>query len=93
MRLAIVGSRICTPIDIASHLSAKPDVVVSGGAAGVDTYAKEYARLNEIPIVEYLPDYKRYGRRAPICFLERDKPRNEVHYRLCHETRCSLQGR
>ena len=66
MRLAIVGSRICTPIDIASHLSAKPDVVVSGGAAGVDTYAKEYAMKNGITLVEYLPEYEKYGRKAPI---------------------------
>lgn len=66
MRLAIVGSRVCTPIDIALHLSVKPDMIISGGATGVDTYAREYARQNEIPIVEYLPDYKRYGRRAPI---------------------------
>lgn len=66
MRLAIVGSRICAPINIASHLSRKPDTVVSGGATGVDTYAKEYALENDIPIMEFLPEYKKYGRKAPI---------------------------
>ncbi len=66
MRLAIVGSRICKPIDITSHLLVKPDVVVSGGARGVDRYAREYAIMNDIPLVEYLPDYKTYGRKAPL---------------------------
>ena len=62
-RLAIVGSRSCPPVDIASFLPFVPDPIVSGGA---DTYVKEYAIKNNIPIVEFLPDYKRYGRNAPL---------------------------
>lgn len=65
-RLAIVGSRDCPPIDITPHLPFVPDTIVSGGAKGVDTYAKEYAIKNNIPIVEYLPQYGKYGRQAPI---------------------------
>ena len=65
-RLAIVGSRNCPPIDIASNIPFIPSAIVSGGALGADTYAKEYAIKNNIPIVEFLPDYKRYGRNAPI---------------------------
>ena len=65
-RLAIVGSRTCPPIDITPFLPFVPDTIVSGGALGADTYAKEYAIKNNIPIVEFLPDYKRYGRNAPI---------------------------
>lgn len=41
MKLAIVGCRNCPPIDIASYLSDIPETIVSGGAKGVDTYAKE----------------------------------------------------
>lgn len=66
MRLAIVGSRDCPPIDIASHLPFVPTAIISGGAVGADTYAREYAIKNKIPLVEYLPEYGRYGRRAPI---------------------------
>lgn len=66
MRLAIIGSRICPPVDIASYISDNPDIIVSGGATGADAYAKEYAIKNNIPIVEYLPEYWKYGRRAPI---------------------------
>ena len=66
MRLAIIGSRNCPPVDIASYLPFVPDTIVSGGAKGADTYAKEYALKNDIPIIEFLPDYQKYGRKAPL---------------------------
>ena len=66
MRLAIIGSRTCPPIGIASYLPFVPDTIVSGGAKGADTYAKEYAIKNNIPIIEFLPDYRKYGRKAPL---------------------------
>lgn len=66
MRLAIIGSRECTSFDIASHITIKPDIIVSGGATGVDTLAKEYAIKNNIPIIEFLPEYDKYGRKAPL---------------------------
>ena len=66
MRLAIIGSRNCPPIDIASYISARPATVISGGATGADTYAKDYAVRNNIPITEFLPEYKKYGRKAPL---------------------------
>ena len=66
MRLAIIGSRTCPPVDIASYHPFVPDTIVSGGAKGADTYAKEYAIKNNIPIIEFLPDYRKYGRKAPL---------------------------
>ncbi len=66
MRLAIIGSRDCPHIDITPFLPFIPSAVVSGGARGVDTYAREYAVNNNIPLVEYLPKYEEYGRKAPI---------------------------
>ncbi len=65
-RLAIVGSRDCPSIDITSHLPFVPNTIVSGGEKGADTFAKKYAIKNNIPIVEYLPQYDKYGRQAPI---------------------------
>lgn len=64
--LAIVGSRSCPTLDIASFLPFIPTTIVSGGAKGADTLAKGYARDNNIPLTEYLPNYKAYGRQAPI---------------------------
>lgn len=44
MKLAIIGSRTCPPIDIEQHLRKIPDTIVSGGAVGADTYAREFAK-------------------------------------------------
>ena len=66
MRLAIIGSRNCTPIDIEKELDNIPDTIVSGGAMGVDTYARMFAKEHNLNLVEYLPDYERYGRGAPL---------------------------
>lgn len=74
MRIAIIGSRHCPTLGIGKHLPSVPDTIVSGGARGADTQAREYAIANNIPLVEYLPDYGKYGRRAPIlrniCIVE-----------------------
>lgn len=67
--MAIVGSRDCPPIDIASHMGEVPfipEVIVSGGAKGADTFAREYAIRNNIRLLEFIPDYKKFGRIAPI---------------------------
>ncbi|MDE5569145.1 MAG: hypothetical protein K2I82_00620, partial [Ruminococcus sp.] len=37
-----------------------------GGAKGVDSCAKEYALKNNIPFKEFLPEYTRFGRVAPL---------------------------
>ncbi len=67
MNLAIVGSRGIT-LDISHYLSlfAKIDTIISGGAKGIDSCAEAYARKNNIPTQIFLPDYKRFGRSAPI---------------------------
>lgn len=66
MKIAIIGSRTCPEINIASYIEAKPESIISGGAKGADTYARKYAIENGITLIEYLPDYKTYGRIAPI---------------------------
>ena len=40
--------------------------IVSGGAKGVDSLAREYAHDRDIKLTEFLPDYRRYGRGAPL---------------------------
>lgn len=70
MTLAIIGSRTCPPVDIEAQLKSIPDTIVSGGALGADTYAREFAKKKGLKLIEYFPDYDKYGRRAP---LERNK--------------------
>ena len=40
--------------------------IVSGGARGVDTSAKEYALAHGLKLTEFLPEYDKYGRGAPL---------------------------
>jgi hypothetical protein len=70
MKLAIIGSRTCPKIDIEAHLDAIPDTIVSGGAMGADAYAREFAKKKGLKLIEYFPNYAKYGKVAP---LERNK--------------------
>ena len=65
MKVAVVGSRGIKIADIDKHLP-EAEEIVSGGAEGVDACAAEYARRKGLPLTEFLPQYKRYGRAAPI---------------------------
>ena len=66
MKIAIVGSRKINEIDIASHIPEEALEIISGGAVGVDTAAREFATANRMPFTEIKPNYPRYGRAAPI---------------------------
>ena len=66
MKVAVIGSRGLTVDHLERYLPEGTTEIVSGGAAGVDTSAKKYAQANGIKLTEFLPDYKSYGRRAPL---------------------------
>lgn len=66
MKLAIIGSRTCPPVDIEQYLKYIPETIVSGGAKGADTYAREFAQKHNIKLIEFLPKYDKYGRAAPL---------------------------
>ena len=66
MKLAVIGSRNLTSVDLESYISKEVNEIVSGGAVGVDTCAAEYASREGLKLTEFLPEYKLYGRAAPI---------------------------
>jgi hypothetical protein len=66
MKLAIVGSRNMSGVNIEEYLPGGIDEIVSGGARGIDSVAAAYAKAHGIKLVEFLPDYKKYGRVAPL---------------------------
>lgn len=66
MKVAIVGSRGLEVADLGKFLPPDVTEIISGGARGVDTSARNYALANGIKLTEILPDYDRYGRRAPL---------------------------
>lgn len=66
LKIAIVGSR---GLDVDIYNYIPPEIfgtVISGGADGVDTWARYFAEDNGIELIEFLPDYKKYGRNAPL---------------------------
>ncbi|MCH5187253.1 MAG: hypothetical protein J1F63_02530 [Oscillospiraceae bacterium] len=58
MKLLIAGSRTITNFDLAPYIPAGVDVILSGGAGGVDTLAEKYADANRISKLILRPDYK-----------------------------------
>lgn len=66
MKLAIIGSRSIKEIDIGKYLPSGVTEIVSGGAKGVDEEAKKYALENNIKYTEFLPNYSRYNKSAPL---------------------------
>ena len=66
MKLAIIGSRTLTNIEIDRYIPEGIEEIVSGGAIGVDSCAAEYAKRKDLILTEILPKYERYGRAAPI---------------------------
>ena len=66
MKVAVVGSRELWVPNLEDFLPEGVTEIVSGGARGVDTAAATYAKAHGIKLTEFLPDYKTYGRRAPL---------------------------
>lgn len=66
MKVAVIGSRELTVSDLGRYLPENTTEIVSGGAKGVDTSAREYALSHDIKLTEFLPEYTRFGRNAPL---------------------------
>ncbi len=70
MKLAVIGSRGLF-VDIEKYIpKTKVELIISGGARGIDSLAEEYADKYKIPKLILKPDYDKYGKKAP---LKRDK--------------------
>lgn len=66
MKVAVIGSRGLSVSDLGRYLPENTTEIVSGGAKGVDTSAREYALSHGIKLTEFLPEYTKYGRSAPL---------------------------
>lgn len=66
MKVAVVGSRNLDVINLGKYLPENTTEIISGGATGVDTSAKKYALANDIKLTEFLPEYRKYGKLAPL---------------------------
>ena len=66
MRVAIVGSRNLKVDKLDRYIPNETTEIVSGGARGIDTCARQWANSHSIKLTEFLPEYEKYGRSAPL---------------------------
>lgn len=95
MLLAVVGSTNVEPwqrslafkIIEGFVVVEKPDVIISGGAEGIDNVADQIAYLHEIKFVEHLPEHNRW---EPNGYKERNtKIAQDCTHLLCIRTQQS----
>lgn len=63
----ICGSRSIKNLNISRYIRPQScGAIVHGDAIGVDAVADSWAKVNNIETIIYKPNYKIYGRRAPL---------------------------
>jgi hypothetical protein len=82
MKVGIVGSRTITNYEtikeVLDKTLEKDDVIISGGASGVDSLAEMYARLNNLSCEVYKAEWDNYGKSAG--FIRNSKIVEESDY-------------
>lgn len=76
MKLLIAGSRSIKSFDLSKYVSPDVDMIICGGANGVDSIAEKYADEHRISKLVLKPRYSLYGKAAPI-------KRNEEMVDIC----------
>lgn len=66
MKIAIIGSRNLRVGNLNEIIPPEATEIVSGGARGIDSCAAEYAREHGLILTEFLPEYDKFGRGAPL---------------------------
>lgn len=92
MKLAIIGTR--TPslsyTEWEKRLKEKINLdnvtlIVSGGAKGIDTYAKLFAARHHIRLMEFLPQYATYGKKCPSRSKSSDYEGGDLLHRVSQQ--------
>lgn len=69
MKVAVIGSRKCEGLTLETIIAQIPrncTLLLSGGAEGVDQMVRTVAAQLDIHLIEFLPDYEKYQRNAPL---------------------------
>lgn len=66
MKTAIIGSRTLTITNLEEYIPENTVELVSGGAKGIDSCVKEFSKAHNIRFTEFLPDYNKYRKYAPL---------------------------
>ena len=76
MKILIAGSRTILNFNLEEYIPQNTELIISGGANGIDRLAEQYADQHKISKLIIYPQYHKYGRAAPI-------KRNETMVDLC----------
>lgn len=66
MKVLVVGSRSIEHFDLSAYMPTDAEMIISGGARGIDTVAEKYADQYGISKLIMRPDYRRFGKAAPL---------------------------
>jgi len=69
MKVAIVGSRTYPDLEQVREFVrdlSQDDIIISGGAKGVDETAEDEARNRGMEVISVPPEWNKYGRRAGL---------------------------
>ena len=66
MKVALIGSRNLVVQNLGKYLPEETMEIVSGGAKGIDTCAREYANAKGLKLTEFLPDTAEERRSSEI---------------------------
>lgn len=78
MKLLIAGSRSIEEFDLEKYVPEGVELIISGGAGGVDSLAEKYADRKRISKLILRPRYELYGKAAPL-------KRNQIMVELADE--------
>lgn len=66
MKLLIAGSRSIHDFDFSKYVPTETELIISGGATGIDAAAEAYADAHKISKLILRPLYRKYNRGAPL---------------------------
>lgn len=66
MKVAVIGSRGLEIENLEKYLPKETTEIISGGAKGIDACARSYALSRGIKYTEFLPEYEKFGKSAPL---------------------------
>ena len=66
MKLLVVGSRSIETFDLSPYIPRDVELIITGGASGIDTLAEKFADRNKISKLVLRPQYHIYKKAAPL---------------------------
>ena len=66
MKLLIAGSRSIQQFDLSRYIVRDTELIISGGAKGIDCIAEKYADEHNISKLILRPQCEKYGKVAPL---------------------------